>query len=269
MNNELIYNLRKNLDNCTFSFDGREKMRQAVAEFEAALSQQEAEPVEPIFYCAHGWHNGGRIFIPGYASETENGVKYMILQEAREQAGYKGTIEGRLLELEWGISPVYEHPSKPASLPQPVTSNSRSLRNIGDELHNLSCYFQESHTERAEQLGALAVELWGWPAAPIPQDVEEFIAEKEFYAAITNPEEMDGSFSVPSDDLRAWMAGHVRVPDGYVEAVEKTIRDICINAVEKLNDLAPDGGWDRGEVVAEMYIKPLRAMLTASKEKTK
>lgn len=61
----------------------------------------------PACFCAHGWHNGGKIFFPGYANETIVGVKSLVLEAARKE-GYKGTIEGRLMDLDWGIAPLYE-----------------------------------------------------------------------------------------------------------------------------------------------------------------
>jgi len=48
------------------------------------------------------------------------------------------------------------------------------------------------------------------------------------------------------------------VPDGYIDRAEKSITEACCNAVEKLNELAPEMGWDSGEKVAEIYIRSLR-----------
>lgn len=98
------------------------------------------------------------------------------------------------------------------------------------------------------------------PVASVPQDVEEFIAEKQRHNASLNHN------AIHTDDLRAWMAGHARVPDWYIAAAEKAILTACNNAVEKLNELAPQMGWDSGEVVAEMHIRPLRKLLAASQQ---
>lgn len=54
------------------------------------------------------------------------------------------------------------------------------------------------------------------------------------------------------------------VPDDYVNAAEEYITEICCNAVDKLNELAPDQGWDPGERTAEIYIRKLRALLAAA-----
>ena len=64
-----------------------------------------AEPEDPAGFIAFGEHNGETIPL-GYWSETENGVKYLILTAAIK-AGYKGTITGRLQELGWWIGPVF------------------------------------------------------------------------------------------------------------------------------------------------------------------
>jgi len=53
-------------------------------------------------------------------------------------------------------------------------------------------------------------------------------------------------------------AGMQLVPDAYIEKAEKYITEACCNAVEKLNELAPEMGWDAGEKTAEIYIRKLR-----------
>lgn len=42
------------------------------------------------------------------------------------------------------------------------------------------------------------------------------------------------------------------------KAAEKQITRACVNAVEKLNEIAPEHGWDSGETVAEMYIQVMK-----------
>lgn len=51
--------------------------------------------------------------------------------------------------------------------------------------------------------------------AKLPQDVEEFIAEHEFADA-----GREDSRGIPASDLRAWMAGHARVPVELIEFIE-------------------------------------------------
>ena len=53
-------------------------------------------------------------------------------------------------------------------------------------------------------------------------------------------------------------AGMQLVPDSYIEKAEKYITAACCTAVEKLNELVPEMGWDSGEKIAEIYIRRLR-----------
>lgn len=73
--------------------------------------QQEAQ--EPDFWTVCAQYEGGDetgwIPLPGYSNETEHGVKNLVLQAARKE-GYKGTVTGRLMELNWEIRPVYLAP---------------------------------------------------------------------------------------------------------------------------------------------------------------
>lgn len=48
MSEELIKSLRKALEDCTYSFDGREKMRTAMADFEVSISREAEQPVDDI-----------------------------------------------------------------------------------------------------------------------------------------------------------------------------------------------------------------------------
>ncbi|WP_296125459.1 hypothetical protein [Pseudomonas sp. Ga0074129] len=41
-------------------------------------------------------------------------------------------------------------------------SDDRKLSDIGNELHNLSCHVVHHNEDWANQLGALAYELWNW-----------------------------------------------------------------------------------------------------------
>lgn len=73
------------------------------------------EPVEPEFYTVFAGHEGGWVPLPGYSNETKMGVKDLVLQTARRE-GYRGTVDGRLLELGWRIEPVFAAPPEsPAS----------------------------------------------------------------------------------------------------------------------------------------------------------
>jgi hypothetical protein len=83
----------------------------------------------------------------------------------------------------------------------------------------------------------------------VPQDVEEFIAD--------NAVEGDGYHAAPHyiivDDLRAWMAGHARVPVDILGISEFALR--------RLQYDMPKSGTDY-----ELITRALNAMLTASKE---
>lgn len=74
-------------------------------------------------------------------------------------ARYKATpFECRSSELAMFIAGM-EHGSVKSS--EPISSSDqRKLSDIGNELHNLSCQFQDS--EVGEQLSSLAIELWNW-----------------------------------------------------------------------------------------------------------
>lgn len=84
-----------------------------------ALQEVNEEPVAPDFYTACEWHSCGEggswIAIPRYSSETEHGVKHLLLEAARKE-GYKGTLAGRLFELGWEIRPAYLRPSLPKGI---------------------------------------------------------------------------------------------------------------------------------------------------------
>lgn len=56
-------------------------------------------------------------------------------------------------------------------------SDDRKLSDIGNELHNLSCHVVHHNEDWANQLGALASELWNWSArAQLPSQVGEAVA---------------------------------------------------------------------------------------------
>ena len=88
----------------------------AIFGFARAVLEKWGQPAvagEPDFYTACAWHEGGGvgewIAMPGYSNETEHGVKHLVLKAARNE-GYKGTADGRLLELGWEIRPVFLTP---------------------------------------------------------------------------------------------------------------------------------------------------------------
>lgn len=85
----------------------------------------------------------------------------MATLNAFEQAlaKHKATpFECRSSELAMFIAGMEHGPAK-NSEPK-IASDNRKLSDIGNELHNLSCQFQDS--EVGEQLSALAIELWNW-----------------------------------------------------------------------------------------------------------
>lgn len=89
---ELIEKLKVSLEAATYSFDGRQTMRAAIAEYEAALSQQEAEPVE------------------------------FVKVERFTSDGTQAIVHGvPVYGLDIGDK-LYIHPPKPAALSQPVAS---------------------------------------------------------------------------------------------------------------------------------------------------
>jgi hypothetical protein len=80
---------------------------------------------EPECFMVFAQHAGGGetgwAALPGFANETEKGVRNMVLDWARKQY-YKGTVEGYLLQQAWGIFPLYlaPQPSEPAPVDAPL-----------------------------------------------------------------------------------------------------------------------------------------------------
>ncbi len=57
-------------------------------------------------------------------------------------------------------------------------SDDRKLSDIGNELHNLSCHVVHHNEDWANQLGALAYELWNWNTrAQLPSQGGEAVGE--------------------------------------------------------------------------------------------
>ena len=65
--------------------------------------------LECVGYMAFGRIDDQRIALCEYTGPTELAVKGKILDVARRE-GYKGTVDGRMLELGWWIEPVYALP---------------------------------------------------------------------------------------------------------------------------------------------------------------
>ena len=82
------------------------------------------------------------------------------------------------------------------------------------EIGGIVCYV------RSHDVAGLVDQLRREKAHPVSvQDVEEFIRDNEFFTAVANPEDKDGTYSVSVYDIRAWMEGHVRVPVNELEDV--------------------------------------------------
>lgn len=86
------------------------------------------------------------------------------------------------------------------------------------------------------------------------EDVEGFIASSAFYAQTSGI----GVPAVATEDLRAWMSGHVRVP---VEPTEEMIEAGC-----KQHECKQQDPWYSNEELSEYDCKAIyKAMLNASK----
>ncbi len=88
-------------------------------------------------------------------------------------------------------------------------------------------------------------------------ELEQQLAEKQ-----KAYDELDMMFIAMRDVKR----GFEQQVKALTKAAEKQILLACTNAVEKLNELAPEQGWDSGETVAEMHIRGFRKATAQQEE---
>ena len=125
-----------------------------------------AQAVEPEFFTVFASHNGGKIALPGYSSETEKGVKDLVLQDARQE-GYKGTVSGRLLEMGWWIGPVFANPYEAASPAPDTQAVEQGIEQVAKFLQKRADAYADEHLSTdpdtgATEGGAHQIEYWNW-----------------------------------------------------------------------------------------------------------
>jgi len=123
----------------------------------------------------------------------------------------------------------------------------------------------------------LVSNLLAEPVASVPQDVEGFIAFCEF------DKEDVCSGCIPSSRLRAWMAGHARVPVDVLETILEVVRGKLNEAYQNAMPVCckksgqeccgnPVAEWNPSDMELMDSLGPVEktisAMLTASKERT-
>ena len=114
----------------------------------------------------------------------------------------------------------------------------------------------------------------------VPQDVEEFIAS--YYDEIADMDSDTGvSTVIYPEDLRAWMAGHVRVPVDVLETILEVVRGKLNEAYQNAMPVCcgqpgqeccgnPVAEWNPSDIELMDSLGPVEktisAMLTASKD---